>query len=391
MNKKNKHLAINGGNPVTKENIIIHKPYLLEDDFIAVDRSLRSTFVSGDGPDCRKFEANLKQYLGVKHVLFTNSCTGALDLAFMIKKFPAEGEVIVPNFTYTSTALAPLLNNLRIILVDVYKENGNVDISKIKQAITSNTVAIMPVDYAGNPAEMDAINEIARKHRLYVVHDTAQSIGSTLKGKLTGSMADVSCFSFHGTKNITTGEGGALVTDNDEIAELVKIARDKGTDKWAYISDPTRKGFYEYVSLGNSYVQSNILGALGVTQLNKIEIILQKRKEIANYYISELKGITEIELPTITNKSEINWHLFYILAPPEDKLWIMDALRAEGIGCNVHYNPLHMNLLFKNLAHPDLENSVKFYNRLLRLPIYPSLEEEEAKLVIKAVKKVFGY
>ena len=146
MNKKDKQLAINGGKPVTKETIVIHKPYLLEDDYKAVDKSLRSTFVSGDGPDCRKFEERLKEYLGVKHVLFTNSCTGALDLAFMVKRFPAEGEVIVPNFTYTSTALAPLLNNLRVVLVDVYKENGNIDIFKIKQAITSNTVAIMPVE-----------------------------------------------------------------------------------------------------------------------------------------------------------------------------------------------------------------------------------------------------
>ncbi len=390
MNKNNVQLAINGGKPVTAEPVIIHKPYLLEDDFEAVNNSFRSTFVSGDGPDCRRFEEALKAYLGVKHVLYTNSCTAALDLAFMVKKFPPGSEVIVPNFTYTSTALAPLLNNLKVVLVDVYKENGSIDVSKIKDAITTNPVAIMPVDYAGNPADMEAINAMAKKYKLYVVHDTAQSIGAEYNGKLTGNHADVSCFSFHGTKNITTGEGGAFVTNDDELAELVKIARDKGTDKWAYISDPSRKGFYEYVSMGNSYVQSNILGALGISQLKKIDTVLKRRAEIAAFYSDELKDINEIGLPVATKGGKTNWHLYYLLVPNGEKLWILDALKAEGIGCNVHYNPLHMNLLFKELVHNNLKNSVEFYNKLIRLPIYPSLKDEEARKVVKAVRKVFS-
>jgi len=388
--KTNKSLAINGGKPVTHDQVMIHKPFLDEEDFEAVNKSMRSTFLSGDGPDCREFEEALKKYVGVKHVLFTNSCTGALDLAFMVKKFPANSEVIVPNFTYTSTALAPMLNNLKVVLVDVYKENGNIDVTKIKDAITANTVAIMPVDYAGNPADMDKINDLAKKYKLYVVHDTAQSIGAAYKGQLTGTLADVSCFSFHGTKNITTGEGGAFVTNNDEMAELVKIARDKGTDKWAYLSDPKRKGFYEYVSMGNSYVQSNVLGALGVTQLKKMDKILTKRKAIADFYVKELNDIPHLKLPENTEDFKTNWHLFYIRVPAEHKLWIMDALRAEGIGCNVHYNPLHMNLLFKELKHDNLNNSISFYNSLLRLPIYPSLTNQEQEKVVEAVKKVFA-
>jgi len=209
MERNNKALAINGGAPVTREPVLIHRPMLDEDDFTSVDRALRSTFVSGDGPACREFEQKLAEYIGAKHVLFVNSATAALELAFRAKDFPEGSEVIVPDFTYTSTALGPIYNNLKIVLADVYPDNGSIDVSKLESLITPRTVAVMPVDYAGIPAEMDAINELARKYGLYVVHDTAQSIGSLYKGRKTGTLADISTFSFHGTKNLTTGEGGA--------------------------------------------------------------------------------------------------------------------------------------------------------------------------------------
>ena len=392
MDKKNKSLAINGGPPVTREFILIHKPSLEEDDFDAVNEAMRSTFLSGDGPKCREFERMLAEYLGVKYVFFTVSCTAALDLAFMVKEFPAGSEVIVPNFTYTSTALGPILNNLNVVLVDVDPLTGNIDIEKIEEAITPKTVAICPVDYAGNPVEMDEIVSISRKHNLYIVHDTAQSIGTFYKGRKTGTLADVSCFSFHGTKNITTGEGGALVTDNDEIAEKVKIARDKGTDKFTFISNPEKKGFYEYVSQGNSYVQSNILGALGISQLGKLDRFNLRRKEIADYYYNELKGIEEVILPKIDDDRIRNWHLFYMLVRPENRLWLIDALKAEGIASNVHYNPLHMNKYYEHLGiGRDLKNSEKFYSTLVRIPIYPTLSDNETGFIVKAVKKVFGF
>ncbi|GAI62778.1 unnamed protein product, partial [marine sediment metagenome] len=153
MPRNDKYLAINGGKPVSKEPVLIHKPYLDEKDFQIVNETIRSTFISGNGPKCMEFEQRLAEYLGVKHVLFTNSCTTALDLAFKVKEFPAGSEVITPNFTYTSTALGPLLNNLKIRLVDVDPENGNIGVEKIETAINNKTVAIVPVDYAGNPAD----------------------------------------------------------------------------------------------------------------------------------------------------------------------------------------------------------------------------------------------
>jgi dTDP-4-amino-4,6-dideoxygalactose transaminase len=389
--KGNRELAINGGKPVTADPVLIHKPYLDEEDFAAVDRAMRSTFVSGDGPHCRKFEEMLAEYLGAKHVLFVNSATAALELAFRVKDFPPGSEVIVPDFTYTSTALGALYNNLKIVLADVYADNGSIDVAKIKGLITAKTVAIAPVDYAGIPAEMDAVNEIARKHGLYVVHDTAQSLGSLYKGRKTGTLADISTFSFHGTKNMTTGEGGAVVTDDDALAARIRVLREKGTDKHSFLTDNRTRGFYEYIDTGNSYVQSNILGALGVSQLKKIDLMNGIRESVANYYIENLKDISEIEFIRITEGAESNWHIFGILVPAEERYWIMDVLRAEGVMANVHYSPLHMNRFYSDLAtDDDMPGSVAFFRRLLRLPLHPCLTEEEQGHVVKAVRKVFA-
>jgi len=390
LNKSNPNLVINGGKPVSTEKILIHKPYLDEEDFAAVDKVMRSTFVSGDGPECRKFEEKLAKYLGVKHVLYVNSATSALELAFRVKNFPAGSEVIVPNFTYTSTAIGALYNNLKVVLADVYPDNGSLDISKLESYITSKTVAIAPVDYGGIPAEMDEIMAIAKKHGLYIVHDTAQSIGSEYKGKKTGNQGHVSTFSFHGTKNLTTGEGGAFVTNDDSIAERVKILREKGTNKYSFLTDHKTRGYYEYIDIGNSYVQSNINGAFGLSQLGKLYRMNAERKKIAEYYKQELTGIDGIDFMRITKGAETNWHLFGILVPPQDKYWIMDALRAEGIMANVHYTPLHRNKYYQSLAtDEEMPGSMEFFGRLLRLPIYPSLTEEEVKKVVLAVKKIF--
>jgi dTDP-4-amino-4,6-dideoxygalactose transaminase len=340
---------------------------------------------------CREFEQKLSEYLGVKHVLFVNSATSALELAFRVKAFRPGSEVLVPDFTYTSTALGALYNNLKIHLVDVYSDNGSLDVSKLEDVINENTVAITPVDYAGIPADMDAINEIAHRYNLYVVHDTAQSIGSEYKGQKTGTLGDVSTFSFHGTKNLTTGEGGAIVTDDDDIAARVRILREKGTNKYSFLTDNRTRGYYEYVDIGNSYVQSNILGALGVSQLAKLDSMNARRREIARYYINCLKEIQSIDFLRITERSVSNWHLFGILVPPEDKYWIMDALRAEGIMSNVHYTPLHRNQFYHDLATDDqMPGAMQFFSRFLRLPIYPSLTSNEVDYVINAVKKVFS-
>ena len=384
-------LAVHGGTPVRERMLPITVPSFDQDDVAGVTEALTSTFVSGDGPACRAFERELARYLGVKHVFFTTSCTAALDLAFMVKDFPAGSEVLVPDFTFTSSALGPILNGLNVVLVDVRADNGNIDVSKIEAAITPRTVAIVPVDYAGNPAEMDDIHRLARRYNLYVAHDTAQSIGSEYRGRKIGTVADVSCFSFHGTKNLAVGEGGAIVTDHDELAERIIIARDKGTDKHRFLSNPTMKGYYEYVARGNSYVQSNLLGALGLSQLKKLDIMNARRHQIAECYVRELVTCAGVRLPTLTEAARTNWHLFYILVDPTVKDWVIDGLRAEGITANIHYHPLHLNRYYRQMCRFDdgqFPGSVAFFQSLVRLPMYAAMSDRDVDDVVTAVRKV---
>ena len=384
-------LALNGGQPVRKEMLPLLVPYFDDQDYGIVVDTLKSTFVSGDGPQCREFEKALADYLGAKYVFFTTSCTAALDLAYMVKGFEAEGEVLVPDFTFTSTALAPILNNLRVVLVDVESETGNINVSKIEAKITPRTVAISPVDYAGRPADMDGVNHIARQYGLYVVQDAAQSIGAKFKGQKVGTLADVTCFSFHGTKNLVVGEGGALVTESDEIAERVVVMREKGTDKHSFLLDKGKLGYYAYTSVGNSYVQSNILGALGITQLKKLDWMNRRRKEIAEYYLEELQGYPAIRLPPTTEQVETNWHLFYVLVPEQDKGWFASALKAEGVMANVHYTPLHRNPFYESVCEFDeseFPGSMSFFNSLVRVPLFPSMTDADAADVVCAIKKI---
>lgn len=371
--------------------VLIHKPLIAQEDLDSVMDALASTFVSGDGPACRQFEKELQEFLGIRHALFMNSCTSALDLAFRAKRFKPGSEVIVPNFTYTSTALGPLINQLNIRLADVNPDNGNLDPAKLRKYINPNTVAVVAVDYAGNPAEMDQIKEITEKSNLYLVHDTAQSIGAKYKGQYTGHQADASTFSFHGTKNMTTGEGGALVTHDDELAATVKIMREKGTDKYSFLTDNVTRGFYEYKDIGGSYVQSNINGALGITQLRKLTGMNDRRREIADRYRRELGDIDKIDFLRITDHAEPNWHLFGILVPPGKKYDIMDGLRERGIMANVHYTPLHRNEYYKHLGTDEqFPGSMSFFNRLLRIPIYPVLTDAEQTRVIESVHAVLN-
>ncbi len=363
-------------------------PSFDKNDEEALIRGLKSTFASGDGPSCRELEKKISSYLDVKHVFFVNSCTGALDLAYMVKDFPAGSEVLVPNFTFTSTALAPILNNLKVVLVDVDPKNGIIDFDDAERKVTSKTVAISPVDYAGNPVEIDKMMNFSKKHSLYVVHDAAQSFGSEFKGNKIGQFADVTTFSFHGTKNLVTGEGGAFITNNDYLAEKVRIARDKGTDKYKYLNDPSKRGFYEYVSKGNSYVQSNLLAELGLSQLNKIDFMNNRRAEIANIYNQSFSNIDGVCLPKITLNAKTNWHLYYLLVPKEVRNNLIEAIRSRGIMANIHYSPLHRNEFYNQnneIKDQDYPNSVDYFNKLLRIPMYPDLTNEQVEQICDAV------
>ncbi|MDX1901537.1 MAG: DegT/DnrJ/EryC1/StrS aminotransferase family protein [Gammaproteobacteria bacterium] len=368
-------------------------PDFTQDDQRAVAKAVASTFISGDGPECRAFEKELAQYLNIKHAFFTTSCTAALDLSLMIYNFPKDSEVIVPNFTFTSTALAPILNHLKIRLADVDPHNGNLLPSEIVKHITDKTVAIIPVDYAGNPADMNSINEIAQKHNLVVIHDAAQSFGATYQGEKVGNLGHLTCFSFHGTKNLTVGEGGALVTNDDRLASKIIIAREKGTDKHSYISDTKKNGYYEYVAKGNSYVQSDILAALGRSQLKRIDAMNARRRQVAELYISHFSRYENqsVHLPKVTVNAVPNWHLFYLLIPEELRLTFIERMKSYDVMSNVHYTPLHLNKYYREMhlgSDNDFPGTMAFYNSLVRIPLFSAITDTQAERVAEVTCKV---
>lgn len=385
-------LKIYGGRPVRKKTLALNSPYLDKADEEAVAASIRSSWVVGDGPKCKEFEESFARYLGVKYALLTTSCTAALHLAFMSLGLE-EGEAIVPDFTFTSTALAPILNGMRIKLCDVEYETANIDPGLIKKSITKDTRAIVPVDYAGHPCRIDEVNRLAEEYGLVVIHDTAQSCGSKFKGELTGRQAQVSCFSFHATKNLVTGEGGCLVTNDEAIAERAYIAREKGTNKRKLVLGKQNAGYYEYQAKGNSYVQSNILGAMALSQLKKLDWMNAQRRLAAEYLNQGLKDIEGIELPYVSKDVETNWSIYAIRVLGGKLIKVRDTLIAEGIGCNTHYHPLHINSYYKNMGNfkdSDFANADKVYQTLLRLPMYPQLTRQDLDDIIVGVKKVMG-
>lgn len=363
--------------------ILIHKPLITELDIKSVNNALTSTFVSGDGPLCRKLEENIANYLGQDSSLFVNSATAGLEIAFRGKGFDERSEVIVPNFTYTSSALGPMYNNLDVVLADVEPDTGNLDADKLESYISSKTVAIVAVDYAGIPCAIDRIKEIADVHNLYVVHDTAQSFGSKYKGVFTGNFFDISTFSLHGTKNLTSGEGGIVTVKDKELLSTIRLMRDKGTDKYRFLREDKTRGYYEYLSIGHSYVQSNINAALGLSQLSQFEDFQSRRRDIASRYDAAFQSLAGFQRIRIPQEAESNWHLYGVLVPNNKRFVLMDALREYGIHANVHYTPLHRNKLFKQLSHDaEMPGTMNFYNRLLRLPIYPAMTDMEIEYVI---------
>lgn len=371
------------------KRIPLYIPYFDKADEEAVAERVRSRWVVGDGPKGRQFEEAFADYLGVRYALLTTSCTAALDLAFMSLGIE-KGQAIVPDFTFTSTALAPILNGFDIKLCDVEYKTANIDPDLLVKCITKRTKAIVPVDYAGHPCNIERINSIARKYNLAVVHDAAQSCGSSFKGRLIGSQAKITCFSFHATKNLVTGEGGCMVTNDPKVAKRAFIIREKGTNKHAFLIKGKRLGYFEYQMKGNSYVQSDILGALALSQLVKLERLNKLRAKHAEYLNEGLKKVKGIELPFVDEMVKTNWHLYAIRVLGGKLIEFMDKLNKKGVECNTHYSPLHINKFYRYLGYKenDFPGANKVYRTLLRLPMYPQLTRDELDYIVESVVEV---
>ncbi len=350
--------------------------------------------ICGDGAFTKKDSEWLEKKTGTAKALLTTSCTHALELAALLCDIKEGDEVIMPSFTFVSTADAFVLRGAKAVFVDIRPDTMNIDENKIEEAITDRTKAIAPVHYAGVACEMDKIMEIARKHNLYVVEDTAQGIMSEYKGQALGTFGDFGALSFHETKNYSMGEGGALLIKDLKMAEEAEIIREKGTDRSKYYRGQVDK--YTWQNYGSSYLPSDMNAAYLYAQLEMADEINNFRLARWNQYNEGLKPLKErgiLELPTIPEGCKHNAHMYYIKCKDiKERTALIDALLKDGIYSAFHYIPLHTAPAGKKFGrfHGEDVYTTKESERLTRLPMYYGLTEADCDLVINKIKAFYG-
>lgn len=364
-----------------------------EDQFVA--RSMRSARLSGDGEFSKHCQAWFEDNLDCKKALLTPSCTQALEMAALLIDIKAGDEVIMPSFTFVSTANAFAMRGARIIFVDVSPETMNMDASLVEAAITEHTRAIVPVHYAGVGCDMDMIMGLAERHGLFVIEDAAQGMGATYKGRPLGTIGHLGAFSFHETKNYTSGgEGGLLIINDDRFVERAEIIREKGTNRGQFFRGMVDK--YTWVDIGSSYLPSDLQAAYLWGQLQEVERIKVDRMNTWRFYFDSLMPLAEsgrIELPHVPKDCAHNAHMFYLkLRDIEERTAFLAHLKAHDVMAVFHYVPLHTSPAGKVLG--CLVGTDRFTTqeseRLARLPLWFGMSEGERKQVVDAVKTFFA-
>lgn len=354
---------------------------------------IRGGHICGDGDYTKKCELLLEKHFSAKQVLLTPSCTAALEIAALLCDIKEGDEVILPSYTFVSTANAFALRGAQLRFVDIRSDTMNLDENLIEEAINENTKAIVPVHYAGLACEMDFIAEIARKHGIYLIEDAAQGVNAKYKNSYLGTLSDIGAYSFHETKNFVCGEGGALIINSSEFKERAEIIREKGTNRSKFLRGQVDK--YTWVDLGSSYLLSEIQAAFLYAQLMNMEKITAQRKAIFDQYYDELQPLVtkgELRLPYIPEECITNYHMFYILlADHQIRSALIKHLKGKGIQAEFHYVPLHNSPMAKRMGYscgtlPVTEDVSK---RLLRLPFYNGLSEVDIRAVIKEVFAFF--
>lgn len=358
-----------------------------------INKVIDSGALSGDGEFTKKCNQFMEKKFDAKKILLTTSCTHALDMAAILLDIKEGDQIILPSFTFSSTATAITLRGGTPIFIDCHKDTLNIDENLIEEAITDKTKAIFAVHYAGISCNMDKIMEIAKKHDLYVVEDAAQGVNSKYYDKYLGTIGDIGCYSFHATKNYVSGEGGAIIINNDKFIERAEIIREKGTDRSKFMRGQIDK--YTWVDIGSSFLPSELNAAFLYGQLEKIDEILEIRKKIYFHYLDGLKELEKkglFTLPVIPKNCESNYHLFYILLENNKiRNQLMDFLKKEGISTTFHYIPLHSSPMGKKYGSDKiLPVTDNVSSRLLRLPFYNSLDVEEQEYVIEKIKEFFN-
>lgn len=373
--------------------IPFNKPFLAGKELYYIAQSVLSGHTAGDGLFTKKCQTLMEEKFGANKILLTNSCTAALEMAAILCEVGPGDEVILPSFTFVSTANAFFLRGAKLIFADIRQDTLNIDETKIEDVITENTKVIVPVHYAGVACEMDTIMDLAHRHDLYVVEDAAQGVNAKHNSSYLGTIGDIGTYSFHETKNYICGEGGAIVVNNGKLVERAEIIREKGTNRSKFFRGEVDK--YTWVDIGSSYLPSDILAAFLYAQLENMEQINKRREELFDYYYKALIPLAndgKLRLPYISSECESNSHLFYIILQDENtRNALMDYLKSEGIQALFHYLPLHLSQVGQSMGNTDgqLPVTESMSGRLLRLPFYHDMKKEEQAEVVRAIRDFF--
>jgi dTDP-4-amino-4,6-dideoxygalactose transaminase len=373
-------------------NIPFNRPYLSGNESKYILQAVNSGKISGDGIFTKRCHQFFENKYNFKKCLLTTSGTAALEMAAILLNIKYGDEIIMPSFTFVSTANAFVLRGATIIFADSLSDYPCIDADKIEKLITEKTKAIVVVHYAGIACDMDKIMIIAKKYNLKVVEDAAHSIDSFFKDKPLGSIGHLSAFSFHETKNVMCGEGGMLVINDKQYFSRAEIIREKGTNRTQFFNGETDK--YNWVDIGSSYLPSDINAAFLFAQLENIESIQTKRKEIWNQYFELLNPLANkelIDLPQIPIFATNNAHLFYIICKNKEmRDRLIKHLAQENILAVFHYLPLHQSPFYKDKYNGEaLLNTEKFANRIIRLPLYFELTEHQISIICKSIFDFF--
>lgn len=371
--------------PVTTDFIPFNWPFATGKELVYAAEAQRNHQLSGDGPFTKRCHQWIEQRTGCGKALLTHSCTSALDLAALLLDIKSGDEIILPSFTFVSTANAFVLRGAVPVFVDIREDTLNLDERLIEAAITPRTRAIVPVHYAGVACEMDSIVAIARRHGLRVVEDAAQGIMAGYKGRPLGAIGDLGSFSFHETKNIHAGEGGSLLLRDQDLVLRAEIMREKGTDRSRFFRGEVDK--YTWQDIGSSFLPNEITAAFLWAQLEEAERITRERMTIWRRYHERLAPLEQqglLRRPIVPADCQHNGHLYYVLLSPEfDRQSVLDRLKANGIHAVFHYIPLHSSpagLRFGR-AHGELPLTTSLSQRLIRLPIWIGLDENRQQRV----------